>query len=770
MSNQHATFGREALRAESPADLLKLEKQTGRGERFARLDALTGNLLARMLNAEPVVAHERGREHDVISIMGLDGEQRALITEVLSPERQNARGAWFLPDGTTLAVGLVNLPSIFRHHPRFAMGIAAEARARVRLAGSADSVLVWAILEPLASRLFRPLLLRGPLLGKQDQPRQDWQDTERFLDLLGFDVSDALGPLRYGSGWGKLTAGQQLQAKQGLLHALAAQVGMSQAARYRALCLQTLISRYYEQADKGRSTRQRVLAKNVERVLAGFFGGDWLDFLAYLGEPPHPDDRIATALPEPRLVLADRDRVATVAAAQALPIAEIEHVLASFWGTSSDASPIAARCDTLRTFWQQFDEIHARQVPGNPPLWGLIEDSGVNLNTAGPYQPGLYRTLLSKDLLANMDRLWGTVMLPRWPERIVSALSPNGQMADAFGPALKFWHGCALTAWFICEGPYSRTDLRGLANYYQAELRTLERLGCPIDSTLFTDLMRAEAELGPPEPLFNPAASTQQAIAPGINLTVQMSSGTRRTGFQLLRDIISRHRQVWSARFLEPYLRGQWETEIREAAQAFNLLTERRGKPPTLKQFARHATVATNHWFGGDISSLYRMIGEKVPNEPQRHILLPGDRYEFAQSVFQALAIHANAPVIAPGDPEDRPNWNLMQLAEQSLSYTQLQEALDRPPTLTEFGRNKFSAGSSTLDIEIEAAWSRYQNAVALALRKIDDGTNAHPLGDEMASAQIANSAPYGIKDTKTAGPVTRNERRSLWDRVFRRR
>ena len=32
---------------------------------------------------------------------------------------------------------------------------------------------------------------------------------------------------------------------------------------------------------------------------------------------------------------------------------------------------------------------------------------------------------------------------------------------DACGPALRFWHELAVTAWHICEGPYARTDLAG---------------------------------------------------------------------------------------------------------------------------------------------------------------------------------------------------------------------------------------------------------------------------------------------------------------------
>ena len=168
----------------------------------------------------------------------------------------------------------------------------------------------------------------------------------------------------------------------------------------------------------------------------------------------------------------------------------------------------------------------------------------IGLEGPGPYNPRLYRKILPADLQDAIEGLWGTVMLPRWPDRIVTEIAPHALMADTFGSALSFWHGCALTAWFICEGPTSRTDIPGLAAYYGDALSELDRLGCPIQAGIFADLRGAEARLGPAKPLRGQVSSKE--VAPGIWMTLQMNAGSRRAGFERLRDVITRHRRAWA--------------------------------------------------------------------------------------------------------------------------------------------------------------------------------------------------------------------------------
>ncbi|MGI8406871.1 MAG: hypothetical protein ACR2OE_19265 [Thermomicrobiales bacterium] len=615
MSKLPSSFGRIALEVASAREYLAAEALAGQDDQFAMIDTLVTDLLLRSLSGERIVTFERSRDSTKLSLLGLNMGQRQFVDERFSLVRQQESGAWFLPEEATVRAGWSNLPFHFDAYPRFATGIASEDRGKVLFHDTADSLFAWAVLEPLFERLFRPLELRGPLLGNKDRAWQleAWQHTERDLFALGFDISDVLTPMRFGGGWSNLDAVDQERIRRSYLEALVLQASQFHGAGYRAHQIQRLLKRYYQQNKRQPPKLWQILTQEFQRVVAGFFGGNWLSLLAYAGEEPHPDERIATALPEPRLTVANDERISAVAAAQGLPVEEVKRILAAFWGTGSETSPIEERVSALREFWWEFDAIHARQLPGDRPLWGLV-DEGTVLGSAQPYDSGMYRTLLPASLIDRIDHLWGTGMLRRWPNRIVSTIAPHKEMAETFGPALKFWHGCALTAWFVCEGSTSRTDLSGLADYYRTEIRVLEQLACPVDPSLFDELTHAEAWLGPPEPI--PETSTHRDIASGVNLTLEFSVGSRRAGFEILRDIISRYRRRWASSFLEVYMNSCWETEIRDAARDFGLLHERKGRPPTAKQFATHAAAATNHWFGGDMSRLYSMIGEKSPIAP----------------------------------------------------------------------------------------------------------------------------------------------------------
>lgn len=772
MSDPIETFGHSIVEATSGRELLGLEEQAGRSDRFILLDTLIANLVHRSLNGQRLVSLERGRGDDHVTILGLDPAQRRFVDDWFLLEHQQAKGDWFLPDKATLKIGLVNLPFWFRTQPRYATGIAAEERGRVQFQGSSDGLLLWALLEPVFTQLFAPFELRGPQAGLKDRESQkrSWTDVDVFMEELDVDVSKVLAIMRYGGGWSKLRAAQQLEAKQRLIQALATQVGRSHLTYYRALRIRSLATRYYQKAGKHRPTHRQVLTRDLQRVLSGYFGGDWLAFLDYIGEEPNPADRIATALPETHLFTGDRDRIRDVAKAEGLQTEQVEQVLSVFWGGDAAVSPLDQRTEVLREFWGEFDHIHARQESGMRPLWGLIDDRGVSLfssESAQPYQSGLYQALLSEPLLAQIDQLWGTVMLPRWPEHIVSALSPHVMMAETLGPALKFWHGCALTAWFICEGPSSRTDLAGLTNYYQSELSMLEQLGFPVDPALFHELRRAEARLGPVQQITDAEHTSEEEISPGIRLTIQMNIGTRRAGFAMLRSIITRHRRMWADQFLESYLHLRWDSEIRDAARNYHLLFERKGKAPTPKQFGRHAVVATNHWFAGDISGLYRTIGERVPLQPERIRLVPPDREAFAWAVFANLGGH-KIQKHNSSDNGGNDHWrsNLIRLAEQSLTYLQLEEALGHPPRLNEFGRGKFEWVAPSLAPAIDDAWSIYQRAIQAAAGSFTT--------DVVKGSSPAKSAVSQVSDTVSmtehvSASESRRSQGSFWKRLLRR-
>ncbi len=688
MKNEPRSFGQLALGAPCPGSLIDLEVNEGKAELFAGIDSLLANVTVRGLKGEVTVKVQRGRHADEVLIDGLSRSEESVLDDLFAVEHQHLRGAWFLPERVSLKCGLVNLPSTFARHPRFATRITWEERARVGLARNPAGVFIWAILEPLFEQLFAPFELRGRLVGTKSREDQlaAWVSADEIVSALGLDVHNELAVMRYGGSWSRLRAAEQLNAKQRLLGSLAAQASEHMAGRYRAYRLLPLIVRYYSKAKNGRAKRVRVLTPTLEKTLTGFFGGDWLRFLGYLGEQPHPDEEIVMAVPEPKLFVGSTRSAAAVAAEMGVAVEEVERALSTYWDTTVEravgaTSPVGERVSTLGAFWEHFDAIHSRQALGMPSLGALVEEGrGVQIGWEGPdwwYSPRLYRKLLPNELVDEIERLWASTMLPKWPNRIVSEISPHALMADAFGPSLRFWHGCALTAWLVCEGPTSRT-MAGLPAYHQDDLAELERLRCPVDPALFAELREAG-----------------------------------RSEFEYLRDIITRYRRKWTEQYGKLYLRARWQSELREAGRLYSQMIAEKGKPPTAKQFARHAATATNHWFGGDLSAFHAAIGEKSPVHPVRVCLMPADRLGFAKRVFEVLG----GRPFDQAEEQDR-HTKLGWLAEESLHFIQLAEALGRPPGLREFGAEGFEYRAPVLAPGTDEAWGKYTRAIEAAKRE----------------------------------------------------
>jgi hypothetical protein len=788
--SENQSFGRRAVALSDPGSLIELEAREGKAELFADVDALLADVAVRCLRSEATVDLARGRYTDSVSIAGLDRRLEGVLHDLFAVANQHSRGAWFLPEKASLKVGLVNLPSIFARHPRFATGLAKEEWARVLLADSPAAVFLWAVLEPLFEQLFMPFELRGRMAGTKNREDQlaAWTSVDKIVAVLGLDIGSELAVMRYGGGWGRLRAAEQLEAKRRLLAAFAAQANEQMAARYRAHRVLALTAAYYSKAKNGPARRKQVLTRPLEKTLAGFFGGDWLRLLRYLEEAPHPDEEIASAIPETKLFVGSTKSPAAVAAQVGVPVEEVERALSTYWDTvgeraAGSMSPVDERVGVLKAFWLHFDSIHSRQTTGMRSLWGLVEEGwGVRIVWGGPdwYNPRLYRELLPSELVDEIERLWGSVMLPRWPDRVVSEISPHALMAETFGPALQFWQGSALTAWFVCEGPMSRTDMAGLATYHQDALAELERLGCPIDPALFAELREAETRLGPAEPQGEKKSSVE--VSPGIRVEMSMSTGSRRAGFECLRDIITRYRREWTEQYLNAYLRARWETEIREASRLHAQAIAQKGKPPTPKQFARHAVTATSHWFGGDLSGLYAVIGERSAVHPIRVSMMPADRLGFAKSVFESLGgrrferrvvVSSREEGRAQAEEQDR-HRKLGWLAEHSVRFIQLEEALGRAPEMKEVGNSAFEYQSGILSPDPQQAWEKYAAIVEATRRSAIGAPQVRPRSDARSAAIPASPTEPAVKaqvplESGADDQTTEQPQRRPWLRRFRR-
>ncbi len=778
-------FGRLALETAAPLELLRAEAAHGRSKVFAALDALVGRFALRSLRGE-IPFHVEGEDTRAtgrpatLRLSSLSDEDRQVLDKLFSLEKQQARGSWSSRVKIDGRMGRLHFPHHLMKHGRFFHeSVESDTYRPVSAEASPEALLAHTVLDPMFSSLYEPFVLRSGRAfppsfddspekaeSSRERRRTRWQEVDTFFAALNLGVEPELSAVRPGGGWSRLRAAEQLSAKVALADAIrreAERVGpASLGARYRAFRLLPLLQRYYAKAKKdGRILRRRALTREYEATLSGFFGGDWLALLDYLGEEPHSDEHIATALPETRLYLTPSQEVDTKLGVESVSEEQLKLIATSLFG--GETSPVERRLSALTRYWQAFDSLHTRQESGMEPLWGLVEDhlGFVLFRTEkdnSPHRKGLYRRALPDDLLDEIDELWGSAMSPREPARIVTDPFPHVRLAEIFGPALRFWHGCALTAWFLCEGPYSRTDMAGLKDYHSRALAELEDLGAPVDRSMFAELIAAETRLGEPQPTRTETREVE--VEPGLVIETSMSHGSHREGFENLRDIITRHRRVWAEKHLQRYLSKRAENDVREAVKVFHVKSaERGGKPPTPKQFARTAAIPANRWFGGDVKALYRAFGERSPVSPVRVRIVPEDVESFVARVYAALGgvkVSSSPEAFDQASREKHnrkisDNHNKAELANKALEYLRLEETFGRPPTLKEFGKGGFEhrAAEAGLGAKPELAWTRYERIIRDVLLARTEGEPRDNSEQERAANRVQyGEIPYEAKES----------------------
>ncbi len=744
MSETAPTFGARYAALDNIDKRLSLEVTENRRARFTSADAVLDKLIAAALRGERVaklVPPKRKRDADRVELLvSLGPDERRALDEHFEVAEQERRGSWYLPENEVLSLGLFHLVHWMGRSERLALNMADAERVRPDFRGAPGGVAVW-VLEPLFEGLFLPLKLRGLYwLGQRtiEQQEKSWAVIDPLYQALGIDT-EPLDAYRPSTGWSQLTTEQVIARRCALVDAWS-QVADHVPASYRTFRTGELVERYYSKAKNGQALRKSVLTKAHGRTLTAYFGGDWLAFLSYLGEEVHPREDIVQALPQTKLMVGDSTRAAEVAAEHGLPVEEVRKMLAAFWQQSDHASPVEQRVEALKQFWNEFDELHARQRSGMRSLWGLVQSSSYvhpraeeqadrqgDENDEGDgdevFAARLYEELLSSELNDTIGRHWSTAVLTRWPDRLVTEPAPHARLAETFGPALKFWEGVALTAWFLCEGPYSRTDIDGLANYHQRELDALDELGCPVGDDLFRELREAEQSYGSP--------ARNSGLVMTISVSFDEEDGSVSVGegeptsdpavsFEQLRDIVTRHRRSWAERYLDHYLRSRWELELRAVAEDYHRHIAQKSKAPTLKQFAKLAAPEANQWFGGDLTGVYGVLGIKAPAGPTRATrLVPRDPDGFATRLYERLrGMPYQLPPSWKEDESERAQWNsFTALASLCVEYLQLEEALGEPPELKTFGRQKFVYRSEVLAADPDDAWSLYSDAIHDVLR-----------------------------------------------------
>jgi hypothetical protein len=724
---------------------------TDRTGRFDILDELAARLLTNALRGEPILTITEGpdglKNSDRITVTLTDSE-RSYVNSSFDLTGQQAHGAWYVPEDLSLKLAPLTLPFHTRHHAAHAFTLAADDVARTKASSSADVLLAWAVLLPTFETVLGPMAIRSAVKARTaDEQRADWAAAEQTYRSIGLDP-ELLGRFRYGGGWSKLTRHQQQQARAELVDALISVPALPLVSAIRTQRINALHTAFVKKAKRGTPLARSVLTKALSPTLSAYFSGDWLAFLDYLDVAPNPDEEIITALPEPKIVRGGNAKLAQVAAEQRLPVDEVAAILAAYLGQSTAVSPVDERVEVMTSWWQQFDAAHARQRPGMPALWGLVDEGYYDLTDRSSSIPRLYRHILDPQLSAAIDRLWDGAILPRWPERIVSEPNPHRLMAEAFGPAIRLWHGIALTAWYACQGGMTRTTLGQLTHYHRRELAALEDIGTPVDSALFADLATAESRLGEPQQHWG-------RVEHHGGVTISTDGWQTRDGFEMLRDIITTHRRRWAEQHLAVYLHHRWHTEVTTAAHDFHRHTAAKGKPPTFKQFAAFAAPAANHWFCGDLAGLYAALGVKAPGQTHRIDLLPVDAHRFAQSVYAALGgTRIDKDMEIRDQPTSSRMWALAKLASQSVYYVQQSEALGRSPEPREFGADRYTW---PWDGGIEEGWPIYVAVIERVRRMAPaqfEELSASPIGH---ASQSHASAPTTQLRTLVPGHASRS-------------
>lgn len=771
MTTDAPTFGAR-FAAASPAERAALHTGEGDRQAFADYDRVLSDLFDRAIRGTQILdvaLTTRRTESDVITLKVAD-EERAVLAGVLAPEAQQARGGWYVPAADKPLVGMVEFARWANAEPRFSISAADAQRAAVKL-DTPDAIAVWAALEPVMELLYLPLKLRsGYWLGdrRPDQMEKDWATVDTAYAAFGIDTTP-VAMFKDGRGWATRTIDEVIAARQALLNAWKS-APPDVGERAIVLLISRLVERYYAKAKHGMVQRTKVMNKGLERALTGAFGGDWLAFLRYLGEQVHPAEQIATAVEPTSLLVSGRDRAAQAAASTGVPVEEIERMLAAYWGGHED-SPVEQRARVMRGWWRAFDELHARQAPGMPSLWGLLgdrfEDTGQNFDD-GRYTRHGYR-LLPAEISAQVDALWGTAVLPRWPQALVTEPYPQASFAETLGAGVDFWHGVALTCWFICEGPYSRTDIGGMPNYYDRQIKALDELGCSIDYAMFADLREAEKKLTD-RPL--PAGdTTEYDVGNGMSFSITVSTGpTKKDGFEHLRDVVTRYRRAWAEQHFERYLQGRWEQDLRGVGDAYHTYVADKGKPPTLKQFAKLAEVAANRWFGGDLAQLSNALGLPAPEPPTYRRLLPLDRPAFVARVRELLGGQRWEESPDEMDRDDRERrLRLSELAEHGPAAIQIWEATGEPPPQKSASWARYRL-ETAFGPDTDAGWQKYLKALEVALREprasgqpAPEHAAAPARPPEGVSGQMRRSPPARAAEAPQPEPRQRGVRGLLW-------
>jgi hypothetical protein len=188
-----------------------------------------------------------------------------------------------------------------------------------------------------------------------------------------------------------------------------------------------------------------------------------------------------------------------------------------------------------------------------------------------------------------------------------------------------------------------------------------------------------DLRLGPIEERTETISEESEA---GISITLTAARGERRDGYEMLRDVITRHRRA--EKYLTAYLDARWKADVQSAGEAYHRHTADRARPPTVKQFAEMAGPARTNWFAGDLAAVYNVLGLRSPLPPTTYRrCIPENASGFTKRLRQVL--RAVSSTDASTKDTVRFTNSTQVLAQHSLTWLGQMEVLGKPPELAQF-------------------------------------------------------------------------------------
>lgn len=753
------TRGRQLHAADGPDPWFALE-HAGRVDGFDPVEqALLAAVTDLLAGRDVITITEHSNRTQTLSLARGDAE---LVEQTWSESAQNARGAWWLQGAQTdVSISLLT-PRLVKLGDT---ALASIPTPKVKASPASGALMFTAVvLEPALQTLLAPLLLRSLGAPKDVAKRQAaWGQHLGALDLLGLadgPVGAAARRIGPDGDWRRLDRAGRQQLRLEYLTALKAHVTIDTIRRLRLVALAELVDGVYGKAKKATGTgdlvmplAKTVLTKARQPVLSAWFGGDWLALLRYLGESANPSEQLVTRLPETPLTVVTPDAVDRVAADTGLSTDAVEDILRAYHdpgAAAPDGAPAGAavgstgagisgvhdRIAAVRLLFDRLGELQSRQELTGPSAVNALTDES---------------HVLGSDLLSRVSQLWGGVCLPRYPDKVVTRLWPLDGAVEAAGVALTFWHEVFLTCWYTCAGPYARAEIKALEEYYGRHYQpALNELGFGVDRSLFTDLIAASKKLGRAKPITD--NSSTKDIGHGLSITISMSSGSTRSGFEHLRDVVAAHRAAWMRQHLDAYLDQAWRGPVESVAREFQRTVAAKGKPPTHKQFGALGAKAATAWFGGSLEALYGAIGERAAAPSVRVDATHGRGTEVRPGLFTRLGGDPLAAKAKTGDYKAQTAvWMVRDLTRRAEKWIQLYEALGQPPTFKEIGGDQLRG----LDGQTpEATFERLSTEILATLADLDGARPQPPTTPAPAPPAAAPPPLSAVPPAPTAAPA----------------